>query len=378
MALSPHEQFFTALQRSKRPLIILKEMATIDDFTAAFGIASLLTKLEKPADIVSAGGRAPESLQFLAHAQPIKGDLPNIRSLTLKVNVEYAKVDELSYTVVDHELQIHITPKSGEWTEKDVAISTTSYRYDLIIAIGLADLKSLGPIYDKYADFLFHTPIINIDHSPANEHFGHMNLIDVTASAVSEVCFELFRRIDEQLVDADVATCFLAGMIAKTKSFRAPNVTPKTLEVAGALMAKGARRDEIVERLYRTRSVETLRLWGRALARLKADAEFDLAWTMLTRQDFVNAGADESSLNDIVSELLSTSPSARIVAIFFEQNDGSISVHLHAERPHDALRLGAPFRAAGTREVARLTLPNTDIVAAERAVISHLRKTLAE
>lgn len=376
MSLLPHEQFLSTLQRSERPLIVLREVAHADDFATAFALATVLSKLGKAPEIVSVGGAAPKSLSFLSSSWPVRGDLTNVRSLTLHVDLNRAKVDELSYTVDGSDLRIHLTPKSGAWSEEDVRVEATSYRYDLIVMIGVTDFASLGNLGSLYADFIFQTPVINIDHSPANEHHGHINMVDVSAVANGEVVFDMLTRLDESLIDEQVATCLLTGMVAKTKSFKTPNVTPKTLKTAGALMNKGARRDEIVEKLYRTRSVETLRLWGRALARLKADTEHGMVWTLLTHQDFVNAGADESALEDIVEELLATSPDARIVVIFFESKDGYIAAKLTAERPFDALHLGAPFKASGTREAARLIVGDVDIVAAEKAVISHVRNQL--
>ncbi len=378
MSLLLHEQFIAHVKRAERPLIVLRETPHPDDFASAFGIAAVLHKLGKQADILSAGAGMPKNLAFLAGDHEIRTDLPNIRSLTVHVNVSRAKVDDLSYNVENEELKIHVTPKHGSWSNDDVRISTTGYRYDLIIMLGVPDVTSLGAVATAYADFFFNTPIINLDHAGANEHHGHLNLVDISAVANGEACFELISRVDEGLIDEHIATCFLAGMVAKTKSFKTPNVTPKTLKVAGALMHKGAKRDEIVEKLYRTRSVETLRLWGRALARLKADHDHHIAWTLLTKQDFVAAGAGEEALDDIVEELLETTPEAQIIAILYEHADGHIAVRLHTERPHDALHLGSPFKASGTREAARLTIAHADIVEAEKALISHLKTVRSE
>lgn len=374
MSLLPHEQFLSTVQRANRPLIVLSETPHADDVATAYGLAAALKTLKKDAEIVSSGGPAPRSLSFLG-GPTVKETLPNVRSLTVHLQVGKTKVDELSYAVEGEELRIHITPKNGVWTQDDVKIATSTYRYDLIIMIGVADMPSLGSFAADYADFIFHTPIINLDHRAANEQYGHVNIVDISAVANGEVAYELLTRIDAQMVDAQMATTFLTGMIAKTKSFKTPNVTPKTLKVVGTLINGGAKRDEIIEKLYRTRSVETLRLWGRALARLKADTEKHIVWTLLTKDDFVHAGSNEQALEDIVEELLATSPEARVVAIFYEHN-GTIAVRLHAERPHDALHLGAPFKASGTREVARLTVNADDIVAAERAVITHLQNAL--
>lgn len=378
MSLAPHEQFLHAVKRSERPLLVLRELAHVDDFAAAFALAAVLKKIGKVADIVCAGGRSPESLQFLKTQQIVKGDLTNLRALTLHVDVTKAKVEELSYNVVGDELRIHVTPKNGFWTQDDVKIATSAYRYDLIVTLGAADLKSLGTIFTHYADFLYNTALINIDHGANNEYFGQTNLVDAGATSVCEVLHDLIKNLDDKLFDAEIATTLLTGMVAKTKSFRTPNVAPKTLAAASSLMSIGARRDEVVEHLFRTRSVETLRLWGRALARLKADEHAGLVWTLLTRQDFANAGANEDALGDIVSELVTTAPEARVVAIFYEHVGGYVAVHLFAERPHDALLLGAPFKASGTRERARLVPTERDVVEAERAVINHLKRALTK
>lgn len=376
MSLLPHEQFLTSLQRANRPLIVLRETPHADDVATAFALTKALKGMKKEADIVSGGGPAPQSLAFL-EGPVIKPAVPNIRSITIHLDVSKTKVDQLSYAVEGDELRVHITPKNGLWTQDDITVATSSYRYDLIIMIGVPDMPALGDFATEYADFIFHTPIINIDHTPANEQYGHVNMVDVTAVANGEVLYEMLSRIDTNMVDASMATCFLTGMIAKTKSFKTPNVTPKTLKVVGTLINAGAKRDEIVEKLYRTRSVETLRLWGRALARLKADTDKHIVWTLLTKDDFLHAGTDERALDDIVEELLMQSPEAHVVAIFHEHADGYVAVRLHAERPHDALHLGAPFKASGTREAARLIVTNPDIVAAERTIITHLQQVLS-
>lgn len=378
MSLALFQQFHEALKRAKRPVVVLRSEPTVDDFTAAFSIVTLCKTLGVPCPIVTSGGRAPEALTFLSTAQNVIGDLGNINALTLRVDLNRAKVDGLTYAVDGNDLVVTITPKTGAWQPSDVRIASDDYRFDLVIAIGTPDRSSLGALFPTYADFFLKTPTIVIDHGPENEHFGTINIVDLTATSVSEVCFNLFMHLDASIVTPDVATTLLTGMMSKTKSFRAPNVSPKTLEIAQKLMEKNANREAIVEHLYRTRSVETLRLWGRALARLKADESIGLVWTLITKQDFVTAGAGDDALRDIADELLLTSPSAKVALILFETQTGTIAGQLFAQRPFDALLLGAPFRATGTREFAHLSLTQADIVSAERGIISHLKTSLRQ
>lgn len=97
---------------------------------------------------------------------------------------------------------------------------------------------------------------------------------------------------------------------------------------------------------------------------------------MVTRQDFIAAGATDEALRDIVDELLSSSPTAKIAIVFFENVDGTISARLHTDAAHDALILAAPFKPVGTKDVALLSLTEKDIVLAEKAVVTHVQQAL--
>lgn len=370
------QQFLEAIERSKAPLIVLSAFPHIDDIVTAYSIAALLSKLQKTTTIVSSGGTAPKELAFLKATDTIKGDLQQLKKLTINVRSAHAKIDNLSYTINGDTLSIQLEPKTGMWLKEDIEVVTDAYKYDLIITIGVQDLEQVGELFQQYQDFFFDVPIINLDHKTDNGHYGQINLVDINHVSSSELCFTTFKRIDESLLDERIATYLLTGMIAKTRSFKGPQVTPKTLKSAGELMARGARRDEIVEHLYKTRSVETLRLWGRALARLKSDSVRGIAWTLLTRQDFTAAGASEEALESIVDELITTSPDAKISVVLYESKTGDTHGLLYANRPYDAIALGAPFNAYGTRESVHIRLRDVELLHAEKRVIDHLKTTI--
>lgn len=377
MALQETQQFSEVLKRSVRPLICVPKGAGSDGYAAAIGLARILAKLDKTADIVAADGPTPQALHFLKGHEKVKENLEKLRKFVIELDATKAQVEELSYELKDGKLLIHLSPKAGFWDGTDVKTSAGAYRYDLIICIGAADLESCDHLYRDHPDFFYRTPIINIDHSVANEHFGHLNAVHLTATSCGEVCHDLFDAMDPNLIDEETATAFLAGMISKTKSFKHRSVTPKTLATASKLVARGAKRELIVENLYRTRSVHTLRLWGRALARLKSDPETKLVWTLLTKQDVVHAGADLADLPDVVDELIATSPEATVVVLLHETDQGGIRGIIRTERPHHALTLakGLP-EAGGNNEEAHVYLKDIDIVTAEKRVISSIRDAL--
>ncbi len=371
------QQFLEVIERANHPLLVLSAFPHIDDYVTAFSLSALLSKLGKTVEIVSTGGMPPKELSFLNNHETIRGDLQKLKKLNIDIRSDHAKIDNLSYTVNGTTLTIHLEPKSGMWLPSDVSVSTDTYRYDLVITIGVQELEQIGELFQQYQDFFFDVPLINMDHKADNGYFGQLNLVDIRYVSVSELCFATFRAIDDSLIDEEVATYLLTGMIAKTRSFKGPQVTPKTLKSASDLMGRGARRDEIVEHLYKTRSVETLRLWGRALARLKSEPGYKMAWTLLTRQDFASAGADESALESVIEELISTSPDATVACVLYEAKGGEVHGIVNAGRPFDALALGAPFNAYGTRESVHIRLKDCDLVEAERKVITHMQEYMA-
>src|SRR3989339_76548 len=318
MALKQSQQIFEAIKRSHRPLICVPSGAGADHYASALGLAKVLEALDKQVLIVAADGKAPKNLRFLPGVDKIEGKLENLRRFVIELDASKTPVQELSYEVKDEKLYVYLSPKKGFWDPKDVRTSSSGYKYDLIICIGSPDFESCAQLYTDNPDFFYRTPIINIDHSPENEHYGQVNAVDLTASACGEVCHDIIEAIEPSLIDEDVATAFLTGMIAKTKSFKSKVVTPKTLQTASKLIAKGARREHIVENLYRTRSVSTLRLWGRALARLKADEDAKMVWSLLSQQDFMHAGAQDEDLKDVIEELIASSPNARVTVLLFE------------------------------------------------------------
>lgn len=373
MSLSEPQQLMEMIKRAHKPLLVLPAHAGVDHFSSAFGLADVLKKLNKEATIVSEGP-LPKTLESRSVNRTIHRFIPELHDLTIELDLQAAELESMRHEVEAKILKIHLTPKNGMWKQQHINVKPSPYRYDLLICLGAEDLASCGNLFVDHPDFFYQTPIINIDHSPANEHYGQINLVNVTAASVGEVCQEAVQCIDPALIDPDVATHFLTGMIAKTKSFKTRNVTPKTLASASALLESGARREEIIHELYRTRSVGTLRLWGRALARLKHNAEHKFVWTLLSSQDFLHAGADESDLQDVIDELIATSPDAETVLLLYENSAHHICGILRAHPPAHAAKILAGFAATGNSEEARVCLTSMNLLEAERQLIETIKR----
>lgn len=379
MALTQVQQAIELIQRAERILIATRQPATTDALAAVASVLLYLNKAGKTADAVVPGFDPASAPAFLRGLEAVRPSLGAIRAFEISLDVRQNPLDQLKYDVQDGQLKITLVPRGGEWSPKDVSFRHGQDRYDLVLALDCPDVHALGDLFRDHADFLYRTNTINIDRDPGNEHWGQVNLVDLTAVSTTEILFGLFSAWNRSLIDEDAATALLAGMISKTQSFRTSNVSPKTLQAASDLVAMGARREDIVHGLWRTRTVPTLKLWGRALSRLETDRETGLVWTSLSRQDFIEAGTDEKALDGIVRELVGYAPEAKVVILLHECQDAGRGVvaQLHALPPFSAAELGRVFGAQGSREKVEFSLGReTNLVDASRLVVDRLRETL--
>lgn len=376
MALTQTAQFFEALGRSRHVLIALPAHPDVDQLAAAAGLLGICTKLGKQADAVSHGFADAAAHPYLPLMGKVRATLPPVTTLLIRVPTKDVPLHDLSYRLTDTHLEISVSPKQGGWRPEDVRSESSGMKYDFIVTLGAADLDALGPLFSDQPDLFFKIPTANLDHDPANEHFGTMNFVDLTAASVTEVLWRLIKNHDRGLVDEEIATALLAGMISKSRSFTSEKMAPDTLTAAAELVALGADRERIVHGLYRTRSVQTLRLWGRALARLKHDPARGLVWSSLTRQDFALAGAADAELADVLDELIATSPDARVAVLVHEAADGTICAIVDAVRPHDAARLTAAWQSAGSARRARVCIRGKTLADAEHDLVAGLQAAL--
>lgn len=347
----------------------------MDAVASTLGLLRILEAQGKTVEAVIDGFVPPETISFLPGVAAVRPALRKLQNLTISLNVSKTKVDELSYAVRGETLEILLTPREGGWKPQDLSTKTAPYRFDLVIVADAADPASLGALYEEHADFFSRTPTIAVGHDPGHERFGTVNLLDHTAAATCEVIYHALPHLGGT-PDPELATCLLTGIIAKTKSFKTANINPRTLQVSSELIAAGARREDIVRHLFRTRSITTMRLWGRALARLKFDAACGLAWSLITRQDFALAGENETALPDVLEELISYSPEARVSVLLYEQAAGGICGIVRTDGRRSAAELGRLLGGTGGMETSQFCLLNKSLMDAEQTAISTIRTAL--
>jgi bifunctional oligoribonuclease and PAP phosphatase NrnA len=358
--LSQEQQIFEQIKKSNAILITFSKLWNGDTVASALALFLLLKKMDKTVDIVADKSEQGKIYGFLPSFSVIGNSLNNLRKFIVSVNISNAKVGQIKYKIEDQLLNFIIAPKEGFFTKEDISSRSGDFKYDLIITVDTPDLESLGFIYDNDTEFFYKCPVVNIDHHANNEGFGQINHVELTATSTAEIIFELLSHEYREFIDEDIATCLLAGIISKTRNFKTPNISPQALSFSSQLIAMGARREDIVNRLYRSRSLGVLKLWGRVLARLTSSMDSIIVWSVLTRVDFEKTETTEDDVNDVIDELVINIPQAKIMMIIYEAREGDRPVTrilLSTTRNISAMRLAKEYNPIGSKNVVKITIP---------------------
>ena len=375
MALAIAAQFEQVLRTTRSALIVCRPNPSHDEIVASLAISAYVAQIGKTATVVSDHFSAPHALKFLPDIAQIKPHVGQLHDITITVPLGPDGLENIRHEIIDGAVVITVAPKSGVINTERIALHSSQFRFDLIIVVGAQDFSSLGATYSANTALFNSAPIVNVDCAASNEQFGHVNVVDITRTSVSEIVYELFIATHVSIT-APTANLLLTGMIAATQSFKTRAVSAHTLQTASALIALGGDRELIVHHLYRQRSVAALKLWGAVLAHLQTDVQQPLMWSVLTREDFVRAGATESDLADLVGEIIHTAPNTKVFALVYEtpENSHNIRVMIDAQKPYRADFLSSGFsKTIGTAEHAHSDLENYSLGDATTRVTNVLR-----
>lgn len=317
--------------QAKHVAIVLPESASVDVFCSAIALQAAL-----PSAMIFCTTPVPE-LPFLHNMPTVAHGLSDSNKLAIKVSNQNATPKELSYQKSDSGLTIYITPESGQFTGKDVSVLPSAGNFDLVIIIGASNVEQLGKLYTENTKLFFETPHINIDNSPTNEFYATVNFVVTTSNSLSEIIMDVIESLPGGLKNDAVSTALLAGIISQTSSFRDPKTTPAALQKASRLVASGARQQEIIQHLFKTKPLPLLQLWGRALARITAQPEKQLLTAVVTASDLEKTKMALSSLPDVLRDIIEMISDYSLVAFLAEIPEGKGVQVLLAGLPFEKL-----------------------------------------
>lgn len=248
MELTPKQQVSELVRQANTILLVTAREPNNDQLASLVALQAILAKLGKNVHAI-----VTDDLPKISAAldiSKVSRNLEGIRDFVVSLDLSQVEVDKLKYTIEDGKLNIIVTPHQGNFSAADASYSYGAYQLDLVIALGVPSLAKLDRLHEANPTIFDGIHLINMDYHRINESYGSVNLVDQSASSVAEILVSVTESLGQGLIDAQVATAMLAGIMASTNRFSAPNTTPKAMTVAAQLMAAGAKQQEIVKVLY--------------------------------------------------------------------------------------------------------------------------------
>ncbi len=370
MEPTPKQQAVSLITRAQR-ILIAPGRPDGDSISSALALSMALKKLSKEVGIATLDP-VNQQLQFLPEIDTIKPDITGTQDFVITVANVDAEPEKLSYAFENGVLNIVITPKAGRYLTENVTFSEGSLKYDLIITTDAPDLPQLGLIYDQYPSLFKEIPVINIDHHATNSYYGAVNLVDLTATSTGEVLVGLLEAMGVE-IDPDIATCLLTGIISDTGSFQHSNTTPKSLTVAAQMVGFGARQQDIIKHLFKTKAFSTLKLWGQILTNLQFDPINRLVWATATYADLSATETTPEAFSGLIDELMTSVPGAEIVMLITEREPRVVSGSIRTSRGINASEIAERLGGGGHPGAAGFKLMDMSLTEALPLILEKVR-----
>ena len=241
--------------------------------------------------------------------------------------------------------------------------------YDAVFIIECSDLTRPG-IAGLDREFT-----VNIDHHATSEHFGTINWIDSTASAVGEMIYNLCKAIGGR-ISKDIAECVYMALVTDTGSFHFPNTSDRTLKVASELIKAGARPAKIGEAVYNNYPWSRIELMRQVLDTVRRDETGRVAMMRQTLAMHDIAGAVDGDNNGFVNIPLAARDV--VVAVYMREiGPGQYRASLRSKGDINVAKVAERFGGGGHKNASGLSIEG-DWDEKEREIVEALRDAVNE
>ena len=220
-------------------LVALSNNPSVDEMAAAIGLTLVLDKVGKHATAIFSG-QIPNALEFLRPENTFEPNTDSLRDFIIALNKE--KADHLRYKIEGDYVKVFITPYRTTISESDLEFSHGDFNVDLVMALNVATPADLDGALAEHGRIMHSAGSVNVTAGVPGK-FGDLEWNNPAASSVSEMVGMLVERVGgdkSDLLDKQVATAILTGIVAATSRFSNEKTTPSTMVMASKLMEMGA------------------------------------------------------------------------------------------------------------------------------------------
>ena len=254
---------------------------------------------------------------------------------------------------------------------KEIKKEGRNENYDLAIALDCGDIKRLNGFANYFENA---NTKISIDHHSSNTMFADYNFVNPTSPACAQILVTVLEAMGV-IINKEIGTCLLTGIITDTGGFKYKGVTAETFEFVAELLNKGVNVSDVYKKVMQIVSKAKFELMQKAINRLEFFENGKITFTYVTKEDIEKSGASSNDHDGIVE--MGRDIEGVEVSIFLRETDNGYKISL---RSNDYVNVsdiclifggGGHIRAAG----GNITLPFEQ---AKAKIIEECKKHLKE
>lgn len=242
------QQIVEKIKSSTNILVTVSSSPSVDELSAALGLSVMINKMGKHATAVFSGA-IPPAITFLDPQKTFENTVDSLRDFIIALDKE--KADHLRYKVEGEVVKIFITPYRTTITSDDLDFSQGDYNVELVLALGVSDKDNLDEALTAHGRILHDATVATISIGSMKSELGSLDWHEENASSLSEMLVSLNDSLksDKPLLDEQIATAFLTGIVAATDRFSNNRTSSRVMTMAAQLMAAGANQQLIAAKL---------------------------------------------------------------------------------------------------------------------------------
>lgn len=235
------------LRSANNVLVTVSNNPSVDQLSAAIGLTLVLNKLDKHATAVYSG-KSPSTIEFLQPEKTLEKNTDSLRDFIIAL--DKAKADKLRYKVEDKFVKIFITPYHTSLSQEDLEFSQGDFNVDVVVAIGVQKREELDEAITAHGRILHDAVTASVNNVQPSD-LGTLNWFQADASSLCEMLVGMIEPLqgERALLDEQIATAFLTGVVAETERFSNEKTTPHTMNIAATLMKAGANQQLVSSKL---------------------------------------------------------------------------------------------------------------------------------
>lgn len=255
--LKVKQQIVDKIKSSTNILITVSNDPSVDALSAALGLAALLNKLDKHATAIFSGA-VPPAINFLNPDKVFESSADSLRDFIIALDKE--KADHLRYKVEGDVVKIFITPYRTTISAEDLEFSQGDFNVELVLALGVENQSHLDAALEAHGRILHDVTVATFSAGDQTSQLGSFDWHDLNASCLSEMVGSvgMALKTDKTLLDKQIATALLTGIVAATDRFSNIRTTARVMTMAADLMAAGADQQLIAAKLSESHEINSI------------------------------------------------------------------------------------------------------------------------